>query len=206
MLKNEMIYPKIKNNKLSELKLKDLSGKIFGKLSVIKKHEKRSINNRVLWECLCECGNVCIISGDQLNRGSKGGNGIPTRSCGCLRNNAHNKIKDREIAMWRRLYKSTVIKRSKKSGYNSDITYEKFLELSKSECHYCGLINSNYYKDSCESSDFILYYNGLDRIDSSIGYYHYNVVPCCRYCNCAKNTMSKHDFLNFIKRVYEYNN
>lgn len=81
MLKNEMIYPNIKNNKLSELKLKDLSGKIFGKLSVIKKHEKRSINNRVLWECLCECGNVCIISGDQLNRGSKGGNGIPTRSC-----------------------------------------------------------------------------------------------------------------------------
>ena len=91
-----MIDSRVKNNKLSELKLKDISGKIFGKLTVIKKHEKRSHNNKILWECLCECGNKCIIAGNQLNRVSKGGNGIPTRSCGCLRNNAHNKIKDRE--------------------------------------------------------------------------------------------------------------
>jgi hypothetical protein len=205
MLKNEMIDSRIKNNKLSELKLKDISGKIFGKLTVIKKHEKRSHNNKILWECLCECGNKCIIAGNQLNRGARGGNGIPTKSCGCLRNNAHNKIKDREIAMWRRLYNSTVIKRSKKSGYNSDITYEKFLELSKSECYYCGLKDSNYYKDTCESSNFILYYNGLDRSDSNIGYYLNNVVSCCKYCNCAKNTMSRSEFMNFIKRVYDFN-
>lgn len=205
MLKNKTIDPKVKNNKISDLKLKDLTGKVLGKLIVIKKHEKRSHNNRILWECLCDCGNICIITGDQLNRGSKGGNGTPTRSCGCLRNNAHNKIKDRETAMWRRLYKSTVIKRSKRDGYNSDITYEKFLELSKSECHYCGTKNSNYYKDICESSNFTLYYNGLDRINSGDGYYLHNVVSCCKHCNFAKNTMNKSEFMNFIKRVYDFN-
>ncbi len=205
MLKNETKDPIIKNKKISDLKSIDLSNKIFGKLTVIKKHEKRNSNNRILWECLCECGENCIISGDQLNRGNKGGNGIPTRSCGCLRNNAHNKIQNRETAMWKRLFKSTIIKRSKKSGYNSDITYDTFVELSKSGCHYCGLKNSSYYKDICESSNFILYYNGLDRIDSNIGYYLYNVVSCCKHCNCAKNIMSKVEFMNFIKRVYEFN-
>ena len=32
-----------------------------------------------------------------------------------------------------------------------------------------------------------------------------NSVPCCKYCNFAKHTMSEEDFYVWIKRVYEYN-
>lgn len=53
----------------------DLSGLKFGKLLVIQfdsvnKHSQRS------WLCLCECGNIKIISGTSLKR--------VTKSCGCL--------------------------------------------------------------------------------------------------------------------------
>lgn len=204
MVKTQTKDPLIKNKKISDLKLIDLTGKIFGKLIVIRKHDKRTSHNRVIWECLCECGKSCLVSGDQLKR-KDNVSSKPTRSCGCLRNNSHNKIDDRELVMWKKLYNSTIIYRSKGHGNKSDITFEKFLDLSKSECHYCGIKNSSYYKDKCQSSDFILYYNGLDRIDSRLGYSADNVVSCCKYCNCAKNVMSKDEFLDFISRVYRYN-
>ena len=47
--------------------------------------------------------------------------------------------------------------------------------------------------------------NGIDRIDSNIGYTKENSVSCCKFCNTAKSTMSRDEFLKWIKKVYEYN-
>lgn len=60
-------------------KVKDLTGQIFGKLTVIKR-----VNNKILpsgypqtmWECQCECGNKTIVMGSNLKRGF-------CKSCGC---------------------------------------------------------------------------------------------------------------------------
>lgn len=62
-------------------KIKDLSGKRFGKLTVIKRaddHVTKYGNKVKTWECLCDCGNTAIIPEDSLYK-----NG--TKSCGCLR-------------------------------------------------------------------------------------------------------------------------
>lgn len=56
----------------------DLTGQIFGRLTVLYKTEKRK-NGSVIWHCKCECGNECDISAGNLTRTTK-----PTRSCGCL--------------------------------------------------------------------------------------------------------------------------
>jgi hypothetical protein len=54
---------------------KDMVGQKFGKLIVIKKIGiKRKL---VLWECLCDCGNVVNVIGAYLRNGE-------TKSCGCL--------------------------------------------------------------------------------------------------------------------------
>jgi ribosomal protein L13 len=53
----------------------DLTGKRFGKLLVIG-HAKDDKDNKVLWECKCDCGKEITLSGGRL-RGGKG-------SCGCL--------------------------------------------------------------------------------------------------------------------------
>lgn len=58
----------------------DLTGKQFGRLTVIGRAEDQVAPNgrrRVMWVCKCECGNVKVVNGDNL----KGGK---TLSCGCL--------------------------------------------------------------------------------------------------------------------------
>lgn len=58
-----------------ESKFVDISGKVFGKLTVISfSHSDR----RTYWNCSCSCGNELTVSLDDLNSGK-------VKSCGCLR-------------------------------------------------------------------------------------------------------------------------
>ena len=54
----------------------DLTGKIFGKLTVIERAGVTK-NGNPTWVCKCECGNETVVSGDSLRSGH-------TKSCGCL--------------------------------------------------------------------------------------------------------------------------
>jgi hypothetical protein len=184
------------------MKTINLINKRFGKLVVKKQSEERGNKGQIKWECVCDCGNKHITSGESL-RGGK------SKSCGCNRLTPPNKEKDRELAVWKQLYKSTIEKRSKKMGYKSDISFETFKKISLEKCYYCGLEPSNFATDrnskGKKTSNTIIKYNGIDRIDSTRGYLTGNVVACCKYCNTAKNTMTQKEFKQFIKRVYEYN-
>lgn len=53
----------------------DLSGKKFGKLTVLKRAVGEYL--RPYYDCICECGNELIVEGRRLTSGN-------TRSCGCL--------------------------------------------------------------------------------------------------------------------------
>ena len=55
----------------------DLTGQRFGRLTVIKPTDKRS-DRKVVWECLCDCGNKCFASSANLKKNN-------TQSCGCLK-------------------------------------------------------------------------------------------------------------------------
>ena len=55
----------------------DLTGKRFGMLTAISPTKQRK-DSSIVWECLCDCGNVCYITSHNLIRGD-------TKSCGCLR-------------------------------------------------------------------------------------------------------------------------
>ena len=70
---------------------RDLSGKRFGKLRVIKEdreyREKNQITaNHCYWECICDCGNTISILGNSLLAGS-------TISCGCMVSKGEEKIR-----------------------------------------------------------------------------------------------------------------
>lgn len=72
--------------------IKDLTGKRFGKLTVIKRSNNDYIspkgNIKVKWVCICDCGNECEVMGSFLTRPKK-----PQLSCGCYR---LEKIKETE--------------------------------------------------------------------------------------------------------------
>lgn len=56
-------------------KIKDLRGQRFGRLTVIKFVCVENKNS--VWECRCDCGNICNASACHLKNGH-------TQSCGCL--------------------------------------------------------------------------------------------------------------------------
>ncbi len=56
----------------------DLSGKVFNRLTVIKKDLFRYSRNGVYWICKCSCGNSISVRRNNLTDGG-------TQSCGCLR-------------------------------------------------------------------------------------------------------------------------
>lgn len=84
------------------------------------------------------------------------------------------------------------------------ISFDTYCNLTHSKCKYCGEQHSNCVKD--KKHDIYYQYNGIDRLDSSVGYTQENCVPCCKTCNCAKLCMSEEQFHEWIKRVYRYNN
>lgn len=53
----------------------DLSGTKKGKLTILEPTTLRS-GGRIIWKCLCECGNICYVSANNLEK---------TQSCGCLK-------------------------------------------------------------------------------------------------------------------------
>lgn len=62
---------------VSKANLKDLTGKKFGKLTVIKQEKSKPGLPTAFWLCKCDCGNDPVISSSNLMSGH-------TRSCGCI--------------------------------------------------------------------------------------------------------------------------
>jgi len=58
-------------------KHKSLIGNRYGKLKVINLSYRK--NNRIYWECLCDCGNTVYVITSNLTRANGG-----TKSCGCI--------------------------------------------------------------------------------------------------------------------------
>lgn len=59
----------------------DLTGKVFGKLTVIEKAYSK--NYKVYWKCKCECGNETFVCTSNLTKGH-------TTSCGCKARRSKN--------------------------------------------------------------------------------------------------------------------
>ncbi len=86
-------------------------------------------------------------------------------------------------------YKKSAIRR----GYIFNISIEDFDKLIDSDCFYCGALakdSSNKMKDSSSKNERFYTYNGVDRVDNTIGYNRENCVPCCPICNMAKRELS----------------
>ena len=57
-------------------KLIDLTGKIFGRLTVIKRADANTNQNKPRWVCRCTCGKEVVVDGNSLKSGH-------IKSCGC---------------------------------------------------------------------------------------------------------------------------
>lgn len=175
----------------------------YGKLLVleldhVKKYStKNKSNSRTFWKCLCDCGNECVVVSYNLSSGA-------TTSCGCNRSLSvkkfhSNKSEKEKIDI---LVNSIYIKyksSTKRRNIEFSISLEEFEVLIKDKCYYCHESSSNFFQRSNKS----IYYNGIDRLENTIGYVSNNCVPCCKYCNRMKNDLSLTEFRNKINKIYE---
>jgi hypothetical protein len=163
------------------MKALELIGKKFGRLTVIAS-AGRTKYGKSKWLCKCDCGNEKEISSKHFKNGD-------TKSCGCLRHE-HPGMKPKEDIcacsnlLFNNNYKSNAIRK----GVAFELTLEEFIKITSSDCFYCGSKPSSIQRRQNHQGFYI--YNGIDRVDNSIGYIKENVVPCCWECNSAKKTMS----------------
>lgn len=189
----------------------DLVGMTFGRLKVVSKNDIKGNRRQVRWNCICVCENTHTVTGESLRSGK-------SKSCGCLGKEARyvkNKNTDREKAMLLLLYSPLKKRHRNKFNNKNYIDFKTFKTLSLSKCFYCGSESSNKQpdiryenrngqKEKIVVTDFVLNYNGIDRIDSSKGYENGNVVSCCKNCNSAKMELSITDFKEHIIKIYKY--
>ena len=88
------------------------------------------------------------------------------------------------------------------------LSFEDFNDLIMQNCFYCNEppreSSEKLISDRGNSSQPPLFYNGIDRIDSNLGYIKENCVPCCPTCNYMKRILSKNEFYYRIKKIYEF--
>ena len=63
----------------------DLTGKHFGRWTVLYETPKRTKNRQIIWHCKCQCGNEKDVDGYTLRSGQ-------SKSCGCLQKEFASKI------------------------------------------------------------------------------------------------------------------
>ena len=172
------------------MKKVEMIGKKFGLLEVVNNGGKDD-KGHLMYECLCECGNIKKIHGTHLRSGR-------TVSCGCK-----NKLKTIGSDYWYRIIHGGVKRRISRSKLEINITkdyvYNLFLE-QKGLCKLSGLPITlpKSWRDREHSAS-------LDRIDSTKGYVVGNVQWVHKMVNVMKNTFPQDMFLYVCSKICENN-
>jgi hypothetical protein len=193
----------------------DLVGQKFGRLTVIEFSHK-SKHRYFCWKCKCDCdGKEVIVNGTYLRSGD-------TTSCGCLKKEkvaflfkgqTHSRLPKGESGF------NTLFSRYKYNAKVRNIYFdesiefkEEFRRLTKENCHYCNiepkqLVISRRKQSTEEGIEHGKYiYNGIDRINNSIGYIISNVVSCCGTCNYAKSNFFTYEEFKLVINLRLKNN
>jgi hypothetical protein len=173
----------------------DLKGQCFGNLTVLRDSGKRAHNRGALWSCQCSCGKIKNIRADALKSGA-------TTSCGCVgleRLNEYRVELGEGISAFNSIF-AQYKAGARRRGLSFSLTKEQFKDIILSKCHYCGGDLSNYKRSSLTG----LAYNGVDRIDSEVGYRADNAVSCCSKCNRMKTHHSVAVFKKHIDKIYNH--
>ena len=104
-----------RNDRIKQSLFKDLTGRRYGRLTVIKRSSKKG--KGTYWLCKCDCGNEKEILSQHLQRGL-------IRSCGCLRRDVlssnstnHGKSKTRIYKEWKGIKERCL--NSKNNGFKN---------------------------------------------------------------------------------------
>lgn len=158
-------------------------------------------HRRSYFECLCECGNIFIDRCEIIKK-------CFNRSCGCKTHSLLGKQRKLpgNMAVINKIQR-TYVYNAKRRNLDFSLSREEFENFIFDSCKYCG--NQPTLTKWRVSGKFNkkeeIYSNGIDRIDSLIGYTKENCVTCCYQCNLAKLDFSLKEFKIWARRFINYN-
>jgi len=163
----------------------DETGNVYGDLIVASRAENTKCGSTA-WIVQCSCGNISTMTGERLRRGSVNqcdkcsgiakNRGFATSGAGSLYGQYKYNARARNLVF--------------------DLTIAEFENIIRQSCTYCGGTSEFF-------SGFIG--NGIDRIDSSLGYAASNIVPCCSVCNKMKSKLSVDEFISQCDKISQHN-
>lgn len=186
-------------------------GEKFGRLTVLERKGSDKHRNP-LFLCKCICGTEKVIISQSLKSGS-------TKSCGCFRVEA--RLAQPGEITYRACYQDYRANAKKRNIY-FDLSFEQFKSIAINNCHYCGSLpkSQNAYLKVDKSASSILKLrtninseivsrswvelNGIDRKNSSLGYYTSNCVSRCSFCNRAKGSTGYEDFVFYLNNLTNF--
>lgn len=176
---------------------RDITDLKFGRLTAIYPTELR-YKGQIMWLFKCDCGKEITTPISWVTSGN-------TQSCGCWH--------DERIAIYNKEAKRKPDNASNKNGLfnhykthakhrkiSFELTKEQFVDLIFKKCHYCGEEPKRMFRLNMWSGEFAC--NGVDRVNSSLGYTVKNCVPCCKQCNFMKLDYSEEQFYKKIVEIY----
>ena len=125
--------------------------------------------------------------------------GVTTTCSICReRNKIQNEKRDRE-------HRNETVRNNIKPQYTSykkgacerilefKISFDEYESIVNKPCYYCGITQERGF-------------NGIDRVNSSIGYINENCVSCCKMCNYMKGSLSLSVFIKRVNHILTYQN
>lgn len=184
---SHLLKTKIKSCGCSQNDYENLVGKEYGKITILTLNSETKRNNTVhrKYECVCNsCGKKYLYDAGAIRR-----NGFV--GCRCSDNTSS-----------KRYVFSNYTRNAQLKNRTFDLSFKEFVEICEGKCYYCGtepqtLVNKKDLYGTWK-------YNGVDRVDNSIGYTKENSVTCCKTCNMMKKNMTFDEFTSKIKSIYSH--
>jgi len=183
---------------LDAAKLK--AGERFGRLTVIEDNGMTIYggHRRSIVKTRCDCGEEVFKLRTNLLHGK-------VKSCGCLRQEIMAKIGS--LGLNRKPFGHAAKhatfdvcrRRAERRGIAFCLTETEFLSITSLNCFYCGSPPANVSKSGVYNGDYV--YNGIDRVNSELGYVVGNCVPACIICNRAKSDLPLEEFLRWLTQA-----
>lgn len=174
--------------------IKDMTGKTFGRLTVLEKSSRKASNGTYYWKCKCDCGTVIEVIGTNLRNGH-------TKSCGCLQKEISAKNNFNDLT-GKRFGKLIVIEKTSKRDKSGAIIWKCRCDCGNEiEIHTSGLVTHGTNSCGCVNSRGELKISQLLR-ENNISFNQQKTFNDCRYPDT--NYLAKFDFYVDNKYLIEY--
>lgn len=174
--------------------IKDRTGHVYGRLTVLRLHIERTSTGKSIWECWCSCGNKKLVRGSDLHNG--------TSSCGCAVKPGQSHAGWKGYQEISGMAWSGIQVGAKSRGLIFELTIEQAWELFVAQDRKCALSGFDLsFSSTVKASDGTA---SLDRIDSSKGYTLDNVQWVHKRVNVMKMDLPDEEFVSWCKLIAQF--